>query len=77
MKRTRRISVISYSRRVTVIEGYDSPARSSTVDDLPAIDVIPFATEDVDPRTTTIDVAKKRSPPQPARRLRDLWRLGR
>jgi hypothetical protein len=77
MKRTRRIRVISYSRRVTVIEGGDSPAGSSTVDDLPVIDVIPLATEDVDTRTTTIDVANKRSPPQPGRRLRDLLRLRR
>ena len=76
MKRTRRISVISYSRRVTVIEGGDSPAGSSTDDDLPVIDVIPLAIKDVDTRTTTIDIANKRSPPQP-RRLRDLLRLRR
>jgi hypothetical protein len=78
MKRTRRIKVISYSRRVTVIEGGDSVAGSAVLDDLSLIDVIPLANEDVDTRMATIDVTNETSPqPKPGRRLRDLLRLRR
>ena len=77
MKRTRRIKVISYSRRVTVIEGSDSVVGFAPADDLPVIDVMSLANEDVDTRMTAIGVTNKTSPLRLGRRLRDLLRLRR
>jgi len=77
MKRTRRIRVISYSHRVTVIEGSDSVVGSALVDDLPIIDDISLAHENVDTRMTAIDVTNKTSPLRLGRRLRNLLRLRR
>lgn len=72
MKRTRRIEVVRYSRRVTVNEGGIMPA---VTDGLPAIDITP-ATPEGEDRTRG---AGEASEPQALRqrlasRLRDLLR---
>ena len=82
MKRTRRIEVISYTRRVTVLHRGEAPADANEV---PAIDITPDAREvappaphEKDRRPAAGDVVEPQTPVRrPAFRLRDLLRRRR
>lgn len=83
MKRTRRIEVISYSRRVTVTTGTRTPAVLTDHTEPPAIDITPTeeavnaAPKQEDKGSGTNGVSAHEPPRRrPTLRLRDLLRLG-
>ncbi len=75
MKRTRRIEVVRYTRRVVVTERGSAPADAG---ELPAIDITP-ATPEAEARRPAAGEAVEPQTPQrrSASRLRDLLRLRR
>ena len=85
MKRTRRIEIISYRRRITVTQGVGSPADSAAITHPQVIDVTPGVREVTPPApegkdrglgasdVTTHETQRRR----PAFKLRDLLRLRR
>ncbi len=83
MKRTRRIEVIRYTRRVMSVEGSDATAVHNSTTDPTIIDIIPDeqevvlpAPEEEDKGTSTSDVVADGMPRRrPISKLRDLLRL--
>lgn len=82
MKRTRRIEIIRYSRRVTATQGDDTPTapadstKLTVIDITPGVEeVMPSAPEQWDTGSTTDGVSTHETPQRlPAFRLRDLLR---
>ena len=85
MKRTRRIEVIRYTRRVMSVGGSDATAAHNSTIDPSIIDIIPDeqevalpAPEDEDKGTSTSGVVADEIPRRrPNSKLRDLLRLHR